>query len=50
MAPMIDKSELKIDFSKSADDAVNRIKAFSPVPGAYGILDKKRVKLFDATQ
>lgn len=47
-APKIKKEDLKIDWSKGASTILAKIKAFSPRPGAYTILNNKRLKIFKA--
>ena len=42
----ITKEEEKIDFSKSSNDIHNRIRGLSSVPGAYCLLDGKRLKVY----
>jgi methionyl-tRNA formyltransferase len=44
------KDDLLIDWSGSGKDIVNRIRAFSPVPGAYGFLDGERIKILKASK
>lgn len=45
-AKKIGKAELRVDFSRPAPDVHNQIRAFSPAPGAFGVLDGLgRVKL-----
>ena len=45
-AKKIKKNELQIDWSKDVNDIFNRIRAFSPYPGAFSYIENKRVKLF----
>lgn len=45
-AAMIHPGEEKIDWNLPAAEIVNKIRAFSPQPGAYTWLDGKRLKLF----
>jgi methionyl-tRNA formyltransferase len=47
-APKIKKEDLLIDWSKDADTILAKVKAFCPKPGAYTILNNKRVKIFEA--
>ena len=47
-ATKIDKSEAKIDFSKSAVEVRNHIHGLSPFPGAWCILVGSRVKILKA--
>ena len=42
----ITKEEEKIDFNKSADEINNLIRGLNSVPGAYSILDNKRLKIY----
>jgi methionyl-tRNA formyltransferase len=44
----VQKSELIIDWSRSANEIYNRVRAFSPRPGAYTCLRGKRVKILRA--
>lgn len=44
----ITKEEEKIDFSKSCIEIHNRIRGLSSVPGAYCILDDKRLKVYNS--
>lgn len=44
-APKIEKAEQLVTFRETAAQTHNRIRAFSPVPSAYGLLNGKRVKL-----
>ncbi|MFP5213248.1 MAG: methionyl-tRNA formyltransferase [Acidobacteriota bacterium] len=48
-APPIRKEELKIDWQLPARQIVNTIRAFDPWPGAYGLHQGKRLKLFGAS-
>tara|TARA_B100000575_G_C23136542_1_gene660379 strand:+ start:1657 stop:2586 length:930 start_codon:yes stop_codon:yes gene_type:complete len=45
-APKIKKSQYKINFDQNGLNIYNQIRAFDPYPGAYGILNDKRIKLF----
>ena len=45
-APKIKKSHYKINFDQTGLKVYNQIRAFDPYPGAYGILNGKRIKLF----
>lgn len=47
-APIIKREDEKIDFNKSAREIYNHIRALSPYPGAYAILDGKIVKIYNA--
>lgn len=44
----ITHEEEKIDFSKSTRAIFNQIRGLSPTPGAYAMLDKKLVKIYQA--
>lgn len=44
----ITKEEEKIDFNNSSFDIHNRIRGLSSIPGAYAILDNKRVKIYES--
>ena len=46
LARKIIPNDLIIDWSKSAIDIKNQIRAFSPFPGAFSTLEGKRIKLF----
>ena len=45
-APMITKENTKIDFTKTAKDVRNLIRAMNPFPGAYCEFGGKKVKIF----
>jgi len=47
-APMMKKDDGKIDWSKPAAEIECMIRGFVPWPSAYGVLDGKTVKLFQA--
>lgn len=47
-APMFDKGDEKIDWTKSANEVRNLIHALSPSPGAYTYFGELRVKLYKA--
>ncbi len=47
-APPIMKDELRIDWSLPAAQIVNTIRAFDPMPGAFGYLGGRRIKCFGA--
>ena len=47
-APKIKKSDFQIDWKKSALSIHNKIRAFSPYPGAYTFLNQDKLKLFDS--
>ena len=42
----ITKEEEKIDFSKNSKDIYNQIRGLSSIPGAYCILENKRLKVY----
>lgn len=44
----ITKEEEKIDFSKNSKDIHNRIRGLSSIPGAYCLLDDKRLKVYQS--
>lgn len=45
----INKADLLIDWSEGAREIVNRIRAFSSRPGAYGVLGGDRIKILKAS-
>ena len=47
-APKIDKSEARIDFSKSAVEIERQIRAFNPAPGAFFELGRERFRVLAA--
>lgn len=49
-AKMINKSELKLDFTKSAKELYDFIRAMADSPCAYTMLDGKRLKVYRAKQ
>ena len=48
-APMIQTSDCKIDFSKSAFEVSCAIRAYDPAPGAFAMLGGDKMKLFGAS-
>lgn len=48
-AQKIDKKETKFNLSDDATAIVRKVKAFSPIPGAWTELDGKRLKVLDAS-
>ena len=46
LAPKIKSADLKIDWTKSAEQLHNQIRAFSPFPGAFTIFNGKRLKVY----
>ena len=47
-ASKIDKSESRIDWSRTAEEIERQVRAFSPAPGAWVDADGERVKLLEA--
>jgi methionyl-tRNA formyltransferase len=47
-APALEKEDLRLDFSTSAEDVRNRLRAFAPKPGAYCMLEGRRLKVMRA--
>ena len=47
-APKIGPADMHIDWNQPSADIVNRIRAFSPAPGAVTMLNGKRLKIFSA--
>jgi len=47
-APKISKKMYQIKWQESAENNFNKIRAFSPFPGAYSYFQNKRVKIFKA--
>ncbi len=45
-APKIKREEMYVDWSKSAEEVANKIRAFDSVPGARARLNEEEVKLF----
>ena len=43
----ITKEQEKIDFSKSKEEIKNLVRGLNPIPGAYCILDEKRMKIYE---
>jgi len=48
LAPKIKSSDYKIDWSKTAEQIHNQIRAFSPYPGAFTTFNRKRLKIFSS--
>ena len=46
LAPKIKKHQYKIDWRQASNQVYNQIRAFDPYPGAYALLNGKRIKLF----
>lgn len=49
LAPKIRSDDLRITWAKTANEINNQIRAFSPSPGAFTILNGKRLKIYSAT-
>ena len=47
-APIITREDELIDFNKSSEEVFNQIRALSPYPGGYAILDGEIVKIYSA--
>ena len=47
-APMLNKSDCRIDFTKSAREVFNQIRGLSPFPGAFTTLEGKMLKVYAA--
>ncbi len=47
-APILKKDDGLIDWSKSAEELCSFISGMNPWPGAYGFLEKERIKIFKA--
>jgi len=47
-APIIKPIDEKIDFSKTTKEVYNQIRGLNSFPGAYFILDGKRIKVFES--
>ncbi|TET55485.1 MAG: methionyl-tRNA formyltransferase [Actinobacteria bacterium] len=47
-AAKISKAELRIDFSQSSKELLDKIRAFYPKPGAYTVYEGKRLKILEA--
>ena len=45
-APIITREDELIDFNKSSDEVFNQIRALSPFPGGYALLDNEIVKIY----
>jgi methionyl-tRNA formyltransferase len=48
-ASKLTAEDAHIDWSAPADEIVNRVRAFNPKPGAWGILNSRRLKVLKAT-
>lgn len=49
-APKIDKNDLYVDFSKTAEQVRNKIRAYDPTPGARAIINGTEVKVYGACE
>lgn len=47
-AHMLNKDEGKLDFSRSAQEISNKVRAFDPWPGSFAFIRNKRIKFFDS--
>ena len=47
-APIIKKEDEKIDFSRSAKEIYNKIRGLNSFPGAYTMLESKRIKVWES--
>ena len=47
-APIITREDEKIDFNNNTIDIYNKIRALSPMPGAYTMIDGKVLKIYDS--
>ena len=47
-APIIKREDELINFNKSSDEVYNQIRALSPYPGGYAILDNEIVKIYNS--
>lgn len=48
IAPVITEKDEYLDFSNTTINVYNHIRALSPIPGSYTILDGERIKIFEA--
>lgn len=48
LAPKIDRSVARMDWSRTADDLAHHVAAFDPVPGAWSAVGGADVKIFSA--
>lgn len=49
LAPMIKRENERLDFTKTGEEIINKIRAFNPFPLANIIIDNEEVKVLDAT-
>ena len=47
-APKVDKAELRIDWSRQNDFPLRQIRAFGDSPGAWSVLNGRKIKILDA--
>ena len=47
-APIITRSDERLDFNKTSFELRNHIRALAPIPGAYATLDGKNIKIYDS--
>ncbi|MDJ0909265.1 MAG: methionyl-tRNA formyltransferase [Woeseiaceae bacterium] len=47
-AGKIKTADARLDWSEDAEDLVRKVRAFNPVPGAWFMLDKERIKVWEA--
>lgn len=50
LSPKIDKKFAELDNSLTVNEAIRKIKAMNPFPGAFIYRDNKRIKIFDVTK
>ncbi len=46
MAPMLDKSLAKIDFTRSAESIKNKVRGLNPIMGAFAMYGEKKIKFW----
>lgn len=49
-SPMISREQEQIDWTKTAREIFNHIRALRPAPGAYTLLDGERFKIWDSVE
>ena len=49
LAPKIKSDDYKIDWTKTAEQVHNLIRAFSPSPGAFTTFNSKRIKVYSSS-
>lgn len=47
---MLDKADLRLDFSQDSSSLIQKIKAYAPQPGAYTVFRGKELKILEAEQ